>query len=234
MPTGSMNPLLNIPVYTNSSAQNAKAASAASSGTGAADQTQNFLKLLVAQIQNQDPMSPMDASTMTNQMSQLNMVSSMGTMNTSLNSMLAQMQSNNFVNQTAMIGHTPLIPGNSITFDGENNVALGANLAAPVNNLVASIQDGTGNTIGQINLGSANAGMKTFVWSGKDGSGNALPAGQYSLKFSTTDAAGVSVTPVAFVGSPVTSVAKGAGSSVNFTLQNGQTVDASSINQWVS
>ena len=53
-------------------------------GMSAADQTQNFLTLLIAQIKNQDPMSPMDASTMTAQMSQLNMVSSMANMNTAI------------------------------------------------------------------------------------------------------------------------------------------------------
>jgi len=234
MATGSMNPMLNIPVYTNNGAQNTKAASSASGGTSAMDQTQNFLKLLVAQIQNQDPMSPMDASTMTNQMSQLNMVSSMGTMNSSLTSMLSQMQNSNFMNQTTMIGHTPLIAGGSIAFDGTNNIALGAILAGPVTNLVASIQDRTGTTVAQTNLGSANAGMKTFVWSGQDSSGKALPAGSYSIKFTGTDQSGASVTPVSFIGSPVASVAKGTGNTVNFTLQNGQTVDASTINQWVS
>ena len=238
MTISTMNPMLNIPSFTNNTAQNATAARAASSGstsgTSSTDQTQNFLKLLVAQIQNQDPMAPMDASTMTNQMSQLNMVSSMGTMNTSLTSMLAQMQGSNFMNQATMIGHTPLIAGTSIAFDGTNNVALGANLAAPVTSLVASIQDSTGKTVAQVNLGAANAGMKTLAWSGQDSSGQVLPAGNYSVKFTGTDASGSAVTPVAFVGSPVASVAKGAGSTVNFTLQNGQTVDASSINQWVS
>jgi flagellar basal-body rod modification protein FlgD len=233
MTTGSMNPLLNIPVYTNNSVQNTNNAKAASSNSST-DQTQNFLKLLVAQIQNQDPMSPMDASTMTNQMSQLNMVNSMSTMNTSLTSMLGQMQSSNFMNQTTMIGHTPLIAGSSIAFDGTNNVALGASLASPVTNLVASIQDGNGNTVAQVNLGAANAGMKTLAWSGQDSSGNALPAGNYSVKFTGTDTTGAAVTPLAFVGSPVASVARGSGSTVNFTLQNGQTVDASTINQWVS
>lgn len=233
MTTSSMNPLLNIPVYTNSGVQNTNSNAAASSNNST-DQTQNFLKLLVAQIQNQDPMSPMDASTMTNQMSQLNMVNSMSTMNTSLTSMLSQMQSSNFMSQTAMIGHTPLIAGSAITFDGTNNVALGASLASPVSNLVASIQDSTGKTVAQVNLGAANAGMKTFAWSGQDSSGNALPAGNYNISFSGTDASGTAVTPVSFVGSPVASVAKGSGSTVNFILQNGQAVDASSINQWVS
>ena len=234
MTTGSMNPLLNIPVYTQNGAQSTNATSTATDGTSSTDQTQDFLKLLVAQIQNQDPMSPMDASTMTDQMSQLNMVSSMETMNASLSSMLAQMQNSNFMNQTTMIGHTPLIAGSSISFDGTNNIALGANLPGPVSNLVASIQDSAGNTVTQINLGSANSGMKTFVWSGQDSSGNALPAGNYTVQFSGTDQSGASVTPVSFVGSPVASVAKGTGNTVNFTLQNGQTVDASTINQWVS
>jgi len=229
-----MNSKVNIPTFTNNAVQNKNSASTASNGTSSTDQTQNFLKLLVAQIQNQDPMSPMDASTMTNQMSQLNMVSSMGTMNSSLTSMLAQMQGTNFMNQATMIGHTPLIAGTSIAFDGSNNVALGANLAGPVSNLVASIQDITGKTVAQVSLGAANAGMKTIAWSGQDSSGKALPAGNYSVKFAGIDASGSAVTPITFVGSPVASVAKGTGSTVNFTLQNGQTVDASTINQWVS
>lgn len=234
MTASSMNPLLNIPTYTNNAVQNASTAASASSSTSSTDPTQNFLTLLVAQIQNQDPMSPMDASTMTDQMSQLNMVSSMGTMNTSLNAMLSQMQSSNFLNQTTMIGHTPLIPGNTIAFDGTNNVALGASLPSAVNSLVASIQDSTGNTVAQVNLGAANAGMKTFAWSGQDSSGNVLPAGQYTVTMTGTDNTGASVTPVSFVGSPVASVAKGTGTTINFTLQNGQTIDASTINQWVS
>jgi flagellar hook assembly protein FlgD len=76
--------------------------------------------------------------------------------------------------------------------------------------------------------------MKTFVWSGQDSSGKALPTGSYSVKFTGIDQSGAAVTPVSFIGSPVASVAKGAGNTVNFTLQNGQTVDASTINQWVS
>ena len=74
------NPLSGIRTY-DPTVTNTPADSSSTAGTSAADQTQNFLKLLIAQIQNQDPMAPMDASTMTAQMSQLNMVSSIGNMN---------------------------------------------------------------------------------------------------------------------------------------------------------
>jgi len=231
MAVSSSNPLLAIPVYTNNGAPKVTK----DTSTSSADQTQNFLKLLVAQIQNQDPMAPMDASTMTNQMSQLNMVSSIGTMNTSLTSMLAQMQSSNFINQATMIGRSPLIPGNAISYTGEGDVPMAANLTTAATNLKATIIDNaTGNEITSVNLGVANAGMKTFVWGGLDQSGNPVPAGSYSLMLTASDAAGDTISPTAYVGSPVASVAKGTGSEVNFTLQDGRSVSASSINHWVS
>jgi flagellar basal-body rod modification protein FlgD len=111
------NPLSGIRTYDPTTAN--KPAEASPAGGTAAEQTQNFLKLLIAQIQNQDPMAPMDASTMTAQMSQLNMVSSMANMNTSMTAMLAQMQSVNFMNQAALIGHSPAVAGNGIAFDGK-------------------------------------------------------------------------------------------------------------------
>jgi len=231
MPMTTSNPLLAIPVYTNNGAPKV----AKDTGTSSADQTQNFLKLLIAQIQNQDPMAPMDASTMTNQMSQLNMVSSIGTMNNSLTAMLAQMQSTNFTNQATMIGRSPLIPGNNISYPGQGDVPMAANLSTAANNLIASIIDNnTGNEVTSVNLGSANAGMKTFVWGGLDKSSNQAPAGSYSLRLTAADAAGGTISPTGYIGSPVASVAKGTGSEVNFTLQDGRTISASSINHWVS
>ena len=150
-------------------------------GTSAADQTQNFLKLLIAQIKNQDPMSPMDASTMTAQMSQLNMVSSMGTMNTSMQAMLAQMQSANFMNQASLIGHSPMVAGSSINYTG-GEVMLGANLANPLQGVVATIKDAGGNDVGTDDLGNLNSGMANLVKDGVDASGAKMQKGSYRVE----------------------------------------------------
>ena len=85
----STNPLTNLRVYDPVTANKPQDTNA-SDGSSAADQTQTFLKLLTAQIKNQDPMSPMDASTMTAQTSNLSMVNSMQSMNASLKSLLEQ------------------------------------------------------------------------------------------------------------------------------------------------
>jgi len=172
------NPLNGIRTYDPMTA-NAPADTSSTTGTSATDQTQKFLTLLIAQIKNQDPMAPMDASTMTAQMSQLNMVSSIGNMNTSMTAMLNQMQSVNFMNQAALIGHSPAVAGNGIAFDGTNQVMLGANSTNPLQSVVATITDASGNTINSVSLGSTQAGMTNFVWSGKDANGQPHVGGLY-------------------------------------------------------
>ena len=203
-------------------------------GMSAADQTQNFLKLLIAQIKNQDPMSPMDASTMTAQMSQLNMVSSMGTMNTSMQAMLAQMQSANFMNQASLIGHSPMVAGSTINFTG-GEVMLGANLANPLQGVVATIKDASGNVVGTADLGNLNGGMTNFIFDGVDAGGVAMPNGIYRVEISGKNNAGSSESPTAYVGSPVASVLKdGSSGEAILKLADGRTIKASEVKQWVN
>jgi flagellar basal-body rod modification protein FlgD len=203
-------------------------------GTSAADQTQNFLKLLIAQIKNQDPMSPMDASTMTAQMSQLNMVSSMGTMNTSMQAMLAQMQSANFMNQASLIGHSPMVAGSSINYTG-GEVMLGANLANPLQGVVATIKDASGNAVGTADLGNLNSGMANFVFDGVDASGAKMPNGIYRVEISGKNNAGTNESPAPYVGSPVVSILKeGSSGEALLKLADGRSIKASEVKQWIN
>ena len=203
-------------------------------GTSAADQTQNFLTLLIAQIKNQDPMSPMDASTMTAQMSQLNMVSSMGTMNTSMQAMLSQMQSANFMNQAALIGHSPMVAGSSINYTG-GDVMLGANLANPLQGVVATIKDASGNVVGTADLGNLNSGMTNFVFDGVDASGAKMPNGIYRVEISGKNNAGTNESPAPYVGSPVVSILKeGTSGEALLKLADGRSIKASEVKQWVN
>ena len=203
-------------------------------GTSAADQTQNFLTLLIAQIKNQDPMSPMDASTMTAQMSQLNMVSSMGTMNTSMQAMLSQMQSANFMNQAALIGHSPMVAGSSINYSG-GAVMLGANLANPLQGVVATIKDASGNVVGTADLGNLNSGMTNFVFDGVDANGAAMPNGIYRVEISGKNNAGANESPTPYVGSPVVSILKeGNLGDAMLKLADGRRIKASDVKQWVN
>jgi flagellar basal-body rod modification protein FlgD len=231
--TTTTGPMSNIPVYDPTVAATKTTASSAN-GTSAADLTQNFLKLLIAQIQNQDPMSPMDASAMTAQMSQLNMVSSMGNMNISMTAMLNQMQSVNFMNQASLIGHSPVVAGNSISFDGTSPVILGANAANPLSSAIATITDTNGNVVNSAALGALAVGMKNFAWDGKDVSGNTVAAGLYSIRINGTNTTGGAESPTAYVASPVASISKGTNGDSLFTLLDGRQINSSTIQQWIN
>ena len=226
------NPLSGIRTYDPTTAN--KPAEPSPAGGTAAEQTQDFLTLLIAQIQNQDPMAPMDASTMTAQMSQLNMVSSMADMNTSMTAMLSQMQSVNFSNQAALIGHSPAVAGNGIAFDGENQVMLGANAENPLKSVVATITDASGNVVNSVDLGNINAGMSNFIWNGQNADGTTVPAGMYYLNLSGTNAADASENPTAYVASAVASVTKGANGDAILNLLDGRTINSSEVQQWIS
>jgi flagellar basal-body rod modification protein FlgD len=226
------NPLSGIRTYDPTTAN--RPAEPSPAGGTAAEQTQNFLKLLIAQIQNQDPMAPMDASTMTAQMSQLNMVSSMANMNTSMNAMLSQMQSVNFMNQAALIGHSPAVAGNGIAFDGTTQVMLGANATNPLQSVVATITDASGNVVNSVDLGNINAGMSNFIWNGQNADGNTVPAGMYYLSLSGKNSADASESPSPYVASPVASVTKGANGDAILNLLDGRTIASSEVQQWIS
>jgi flagellar basal-body rod modification protein FlgD len=227
------NPLSGIRVYDPATANQPTSTTV---DTSAASQTQNFLKLLVAQIQNQDPTSPMDASTMTAQMSNLNMVQSMQDMNSNLSSLLAQMQASNFVTQATSIGHSPLVAGNVIQYSGTGNVMMGGNVANALSNLTATITDSNGNVVNQVNLGAVQPGMTNFAWSGTDSNGNQLSAGKYFIQFmGTNSSGGTDASTTAYVASPVATVSKSAdGKTVNLNLADGRVVDVNSVTQWDS
>jgi flagellar basal-body rod modification protein FlgD len=224
-------PLANIRKYDPATAAQPKT----SSGVGGTvtEQTQNFLKLLIAQIQNQDPMAPMDASSMTSQMSQLNMVSSMGDMNKSMTAMLSQMQSVNFMNQAAVIGRSPVVAGSGIAFDGATPVVLGANSVNPLTAAVATIKDASGNTVNSMNMGKLDEGMSNFTWDGKDADGKTMPAGMYYLSISASNTTGGKEVPTSYVSSPVMAVSKGSNGEALLTLLDGRKINASEIQQWI-
>jgi flagellar basal-body rod modification protein FlgD len=225
-------PLANIRKYDPAAAS--KPSTSSGVGGTVTEQTQNFLKLLIAQIQNQDPMAPMDASSMTSQMSQLNMVSSIGDMNKSMTAMLSQMQSVNFMNQAALIGHSPIVAGGGILFDGTNAAVLGASAVNPLTSAVATIKDINGNTVNSMDMGSLDAGMNNFAWDGKDADGNTVPAGMYYLSISGTSTTGAKEIPTAYVASPVMSVSKGSNGDALLSLLDGKKINASEIQQWIS
>ena len=145
----------------------ATAASATTtSSANPATSEDRFLKLLVAQLSNQDPMNPMDNAQMTSQMAQISTVSSIEKTNVSLAGLAAQLASMQTLQAGALVGRDVLVEGNRLAI--EDGKATGAvDLDLPADKVVVDIMSAGGQVLESFNLGALTAGRNPFEWDAK-------------------------------------------------------------------
>lgn len=163
---------------TASTASTAATSTASSStSTSATDTTASqdrFLKLLVAQLNNQDPMNPMDNAQMTSQMAQINTVTGIQQVNDTLKSMAEQFSAMQVLQGSAMVGRTVLIESNTLT--RSEGVASGAiDLAGKTDAVRVEILSPGGQLLDTLNLGSLDAGRHSFAWDASNYQGAGEP-----------------------------------------------------------
>lgn len=139
---------------------------ASSTATPASDANASqdrFLKLLVAQLNNQDPMNPMDNAQMTSQMAQINTVTGIQQVNETLKSMATQFTSMQVLQGSSMVGRNILVESNTLT--RSDGVASGAiDLTGKADTVKVDILSPGGQVLGSFNLGSREAGRQSFDW----------------------------------------------------------------------
>ena len=218
----------NIPVYD----RFAPPVPTTSNGTSAADLSKNFLKMLTVQLQNQDPMNPMDNAAMTSQLAQLNQVDGINKLNTSVNSLVAQMQSANFMNLSSSVGKTALAEGSQVYFSGQA-VGMAAKLDTSAASLKAVIRDSNSQIVNQFDFGPTPAGMTDFIWDGGDDAGKQVMAGMYTLELTATDAQGKTSAPASYVGAMVASIGQ-EGTDMKVGLSDGRNILTTDIVKWLA
>jgi flagellar basal-body rod modification protein FlgD len=142
-----------------------------------------FLKLLVTQMKNQDPMEPMDASEFTNQLVQFAGIEQNIKSNTLLEKISGNQtsgllrESASYIGQTVSIKSDKLVRGDDITpstFTYTND--------KKYTNAKVTILDNKGTVVRTLDTLSGEAGLKTVTWDGKNTQGLPVPAGQYTLR----------------------------------------------------
>lgn len=141
----------------------AATSSVAASSTHQAGSEDRFLKLLVAQLANQDPMNPMDNSQMTSQMAQISTVTSLEKTNTSLAGLAAQLTAMQTLQAGALVGRNVLVEGNRLSItDGKATGAIDLDL--PADKVVVDVMSAGGQVLESFNLGALKAGRNAFEW----------------------------------------------------------------------
>lgn len=142
-----------------------------------------FLKLLVTQMKNQDPLKPLDNAEVTSQLAQISTVTGIDKLNTTLQLLSSDYEDSQSIEATGMIGHDAFVPGKSIHLEKDAAIA-GIELAQPVDELKVTILDSSGIAIRNIDLKAQPAGISTIGWDGMTDSGAKAAIGDYTFAVS--------------------------------------------------
>jgi flagellar basal-body rod modification protein FlgD len=160
--------------------------SGSSSSTTTEDIQNRFLTLLVAQLENQDPLNPLDNTEITSQLAQMSTVLGIEQLNTQLTSLVDSLAQTQAVQASSLIGNTVLVPGANLTLsDGE--AFGGVNLSSAADQVTVSILDSSGKVVQTQTLGANEAGNVLFSWDGSTSSGETAPDGAYSFEVSASN-----------------------------------------------
>jgi flagellar basal-body rod modification protein FlgD len=205
------------------------AAASASSSSSSTSDTQatsdRFLKLLVAQMQNQDPLSPMDNAEVTSQMAQINTVTGIQQLNTTMQSLAGQFAQLQALQGASLVGHQVVVPGS--TLQVTNGVGQGGfELSGPADAVKVEVLSPAGQVIGTMQLGAQSSGLHSFDWN----AGSATSTSGLRFRVTATTG-GVSSAATTLVKDTVVAVSSNGG-SFNLELANAGLVPYSSVREF--
>jgi flagellar basal-body rod modification protein FlgD len=197
-----------------------KANAAATDPSAAQDR---FLKLLVAQLNNQDPMNPLDNAQMTSQIAQINTVTGIQQLNQTMASMATQFNSLQVMQGTALIGRSVMAEGSTLAVADKAGKG-GFEIASPVTNVKVDVLNASGQVVESVDLGAKAAGRHTFEWDASQYTGSTE-----GMQFRVTATNGsTKIDSTALALSKVTAAGAEDGQLV-LSLANGKTIKYSEI-----
>lgn len=177
-----------------------------------------FMKLLVTQLQNQDPLNPMDNAAMTSQLAQLSTVTGINKVNATLESLRSDITTSQSSAAINLIGKGVLVEGKGIELNavtGEDDKVtkssvFGVDLASDSQTVSIEIKDKAGKTVRTMSMTNAEAGTYPITWDGTKDDKTVADAGSYTFTVSATNA-GNTVTSTPLQLAAVASVSTGSG-----------------------
>jgi flagellar basal-body rod modification protein FlgD len=167
---------------TASTSSSGTAATIASAAANSSEIQDRFLKLLVTQLKNQDPMNPMDNAQLTSQLSQISTVTGIEKLNSAMQTLATSFTSAQSLQSAGLIGHTIYTDGNTLGYNGSAAALGGVSLSQNVDSLKVNVLGPSGNVVRQLDLGAHPVGLVAFNWDGKSDGGANAAAGSYTFE----------------------------------------------------
>jgi flagellar basal-body rod modification protein FlgD len=166
------------------SALTAATTTALSGGTAASTKSQlgqdEFLKLMLSQMKNQDPFKPQDPGAFIAQLAQFSTVSSTQSMQKDIASLTDSLRSSQVIDGTALVGHSILAASDvaALSQTGEVSGAVTIPEGASTVNMV--VTDASGQLVRRLPM-TTQSGLTSFTWDGNTDGGARAAAGTYKI-----------------------------------------------------
>ena len=154
----------------------------------------DFLKLLLTQLQYQDPTAPTDTEKILSQTSQLATLESSNNTQAALDKLAASLGNAQQFSTIAAIGKTADLGSDSIALDKGNSSTFEVYFPQDVQNGTIDITDNSGVTVKTLDVGTNPSGVYQFTWDGSNTAGNAVDSGVYHVNANYTNSDGKALT----------------------------------------
>lgn len=193
----------------------------------------DFLKLLLTQMQNQDPANPMEDKEYMAQMAQFSSLEQLTQVNSNIKTMIDNGTQEKMVSAVGFIGKEVKAEGYNISRDNGEISKVFYGLGEPVANAFINIYDQDQNLVRTVQLGSKAKGTYEFEWDGKNWAGKDAPDGVYTIAMAAEDANGSPVMVKTEVSGEVTGVVSEGGQQY-LHLKDGRYINFLNIKEVVS
>lgn len=169
---------------------------------------QEFLQLMITQLENQDPFKPLESGEFLGQLAQFGTVSGLAELQTSFNGLASSLVSNQALQAASLVGRSALVASAQAPLEEGQTLDGAVDLPTGSTAVRVEIQDASGQVVRRLDLGAQSAGLVRFHWDGEADGGSPAPTGRYSLTAYYRDGAETSAAGT-LVSAPVESVVFG-------------------------
>lgn len=173
----------------------------------------DFLKLLVTQLQNQDPLNPTDSTEFVSQLAQFSSLEQLSSVNDNLKVVQLFEQSINNSQAVNFVGKTIKASGSMFELASGETHEIQYQLGEDAATVYVRVYNSSGEIVKKIEMDQMTAGAQSVVWDGKDENGNAVPAGTYSFSVQAKNKDGETMDTAAYIQETVTGVSYHNGST---------------------
>ena len=189
-----------------------------------------FMELMIAQLNNQNPLEPQDNGEFISQLAQFSSLEEMQNLSASVDDVVSQFRSTQALQASAMVGRTVLAPSPVGILGASGEISGNIEVPASTSGLRLSVENQVGERVRQLDLGAQQAGVTGFRWDGQDGNGNSLPPGLYRIVAEAAYPDGPQQLGT-MVSANVDSVSLGKGGSVTLNLAGMGSIALSDVQQ---